>query len=282
MKIHSKILVADSGSTKTEWAYADGDVVRIAKTEGINPVFMNSDEICERVMKACAQLGNDFDKVFFYGAGCIGSERCLHISEAIARVMPHADVEVQTDLMGAARALCGQSEGIACILGTGANSCLYDGHQIQLNTPPLGFILGDEGSGANIGKAIVADCLKGLMPSSITEAMYAYCGLSYSEIIDRVYRQPAPNRFLASFALFAKQNIGNARVEQTVKECFQRFIDRNLRAYGLREATEINFVGSVAYGFADLLGQTLIENGLTLGKVLQHPIEELVKFHNEK
>lgn len=276
-----KILIADSGSTTTDWIVASRDNVEIRfKTAGINPIYQDATSIAEMLLKSFPKYDfNDVERVFFYGAGCIGDDTNKVIINALQTILTNAEIDVNSDLLGAARALCGREAGIACILGTGSNSCYYDGNEILSNIRPLGFILGDEGSGANIGKRIVADALKGLLPKQLSENLLVWCGLKYAEIIDKVYRQPYPNRFLASFARFANENIDNPEIQRIVSESFDDFVTRNLLQYNNIEQLPIHFVGSVAANFSDILKAVLAKRNLKLGKIVQSPIEELARFH---
>ncbi|MBP5364665.1 MAG: ATPase [Bacteroidales bacterium] len=278
------ILIADSGSTKTDWVLlADGAVAQRFPTSGINPIYQDEDSIVEVLATEYDHWSELVpDKIFYYGAGCIGGDSNATIEGALARLTACKSIVVESDMLGAARAMCGHSRGIVSILGTGANSCLYDGGSIVSSVRPLGFILGDEGSGANIGKRLVADALKGILPAELTERVYQWCGLSYAEIIDHIYRQPYPNRFLARFARFASENIASPAIDKIVVESFTDFARRNLMLYPDCQKTTIHFVGSIAFHFSEQLAHALSTLGLQVGQIVQSPIDGLIVYHSNK
>lgn len=276
------ILIADGGSTKADWALVvDGTVQRRFATRGINPMFQDADSMLSALTDDFGDwLALQARAVYFYGAGCIGGAANQRVADALSALTGAGQVSVASDLLGAARAMCQRAEGVVCILGTGANSCYFDGQDIAANVPPLGFILGDEGSGANIGKRLVADALKGLLPDGLKERMLQWCGLDYAGIIQRVYREAYPNRFLASFARFARENIAVPEVEAIVMAAFADFAERNLMQYAGIERLPVHFVGSVAYHFEPQLSKALALRGITLGKVMQSPIDGMVMYHS--
>lgn len=272
------IIIADSGSTKTDWALADGKGFRCVKTQGINPVLMDSEAIAEVVRgELLPQLGTSGVKgVHFYGAG-VRDDMKQKMAEAFASVIECADMKFDSDLLGAAHALCGHQEGIACILGTGANSCLYDGRQIVANTPALGFILGDEGGGAALGKRFLNAIFKGELPAEVRDAYLESTRLTLADIIRKVYREPMPNRFLASTSLFIGQHIGREDIRQLVIENFRLFFRRNIVPYG-RHDLPVNFVGSVAFYYEKLLREAAREEQFEVGTVMKSPLEGLVSY----
>ena len=275
-------LLADSGSTKTTWCLvSDGSPSLTFRTGGINPFYQTEAgierELIGNVLPALPSGGAD--TVCFYGAGCIG-EKAAALRRLLARLFPSAQtVDVETDMLGAARALCGHSAGIACILGTGSNSCFYDGTRICANVPPLGFILGDEGSGAVLGKLLVGNVLKRLWPSRLADAFFAYTGLTQEALLDRVYRQPFPNRFLAGLAPFLSARLDEEPVRRLVAGSFRDFLTRNVAQYDYR-THPVHFTGSVAWHFRALLEEAAHDLGIGLGHVVQSPIEGLVRFHS--
>lgn len=277
--INFNILVADSGATKTEWAWASPEGFRVVSTEGVNPIFLERNEIEAIAKRADEQLEMHFDEIFFYCAGCIDEAHCQKVSNAISKVFSCDNVHVQSDLLGAARALCGHGKGVAAILGTGSNSCCFNGTCTVRNVKPLGYILGDEGSGAHIGRQLVADCLKGILPESVCQKMMKWCGMSYSEIIESVYQKPLANRFLARFAIFAHDNIDIPEVEQIVRKCFAEFADRCLPFYECLPEHPVNFAGSVAAGFEPILRDVITGKGYKVGVVVRRPVERLVEYH---
>lgn len=275
------IMVADSGSTKTDWMLSSREHgILEVRTTGINPVRDSQDAISHVIAEQLVpQLpcGIAVQGIYFYGAGCL-SPYSQAVDNVLQREFPTARVQVESDLLGAAHALCGHSPGVACILGTGANSCLYDGQHITAHVPPLGFILGDEGSGAVLGRTLVGNLLKGIFPTSMCQEFLEEYVLSEAEIINRVYRQPQPNRFLASLVPFIARHREHAQVHDMLIESFQQFLVRNVRAYGHPEMP-VNFVGGVAHVFRDELSQAVLSEGMTLGQILQSPIEKMAEFH---
>lgn len=274
------VLVAESGSTKTDWCLTDGGPLRLCwKTGGMNPFYQTTDEmeaLLRRELLPCLD-GKRPTQVSFYGAGCATKERNQRVVRAVQAVWGPIPVRVESDLVAAARSLCGNRPGIACILGTGSNSCYYDGRQVQKNVPPLGFILGDEGSGASLGKRLVADCLKGQLPPGVVEAFWAYVGLSYAELLDRVYCRPFPNRFLAGLAPFLSAHLDHAEVVQRVEEEFRLFLRRNVRQYDWAHHA-VHFTGSVAYHFETVLRRVAQAEGFRVGVVSASPLEGLIDW----
>lgn len=276
------ILIADSGSTKTDWCVADDrGMLWRHSTQGINPIVQGAD-VAERVLMSelVPEMAHasDITDIYFYGAGCrddmIGVvERLLH------KVFPVAvTICVHSDLLAAARALCGKDEGIACILGTGANSCLYDGERITANTPALGYILGDEGSGAVLGKLFVNALFKGRLSENVRKAFEAETHLTMSDIINKVYRMPMPNRFLASLSLFISRHLDEPDLHRLVVDNFRSFLVRNVRPYN-RPDLPVNAIGSMAYHYRECLEEAARAEGMRIGTVMKSPVEGLVAFH---
>lgn len=275
------ILLADSGSTKTDWCLVDhGQSVLQIYTRGTNPFFQTEEEISSEIEKGLMpKLGSDqVDAVYFYGAGCAFPEKNLIVSTAISHHID-APIEVGSDLLAAARALCGKEPGIACIMGTGSNSCFYDGREIVDNVSPLGFILGDEGSGAVLGKLLVGDCLKNQLSSALQARFFKQYNLSRAEILDRVYKQPFPNRFLASLSPFLAQNIREPEIHALVLNSFRAFFTRNVMQYDYKKY-KVHLIGSVAYFYQDILREAAGELGIKLGRIIQSPMKGLVDYHS--
>ena len=276
MEKHS-VLIADSGSTKTDWAYMDQRV----QTQGINPFHQDEDTI-RRILKEelLPQLTSDIlhlTSILFYGSG-VRPELEEKMQRLLQETFPQAEhIEAHGDLLGAARALCGQQEGIACILGTGANSCLYDGEWIVKNTPPMGYILGDEGSGAVLGVRFLNALYKNRLSNDVRAAFEAYEEMSMAQVIERVYRQPMANRWLASLSTFIHQQIGNPQIEQLVIDNFRDFIQRNITPYQ-RKDLPINAVGSIAFYYKEQFEKAVKAEGYTLGKVVRSPLDALVEM----
>lgn len=274
-----KHLLADAGSTKTDWLLQDeqGETQRF-HTDGMNPSLLTDDEIYHILTSQLLPLLGEsiVDKVEYYGAGCRG-EASVRMQNILCKVVGAQNITVDSDMLGAARMLCGQKAGIVCILGTGANSCLYDGQQIVLQTPALGFILGDEGSGAVFGRRLISDVFKGQLPDDLCQKFRLEYPLTMDELIRRVYRTPAPNQFLASFTPFLSKYMYRIEIQKIIKDEFRRFIGRNVLAYLPNAEAQIPlyFVGSIASVFQELLSEVVSEYNLTLGKVVRHPIDAL-------
>ena len=269
-------LIADSGSTKTSWMLVEPDGQRTEfETTGINPV-RDSQSRMEQVLASCPTPTQSQLRIYFYGAGCLPP-----YSDALRRLLaqrfPGADVHVDTDLLGAAHALCAGTEGIACILGTGSNSCLYDGHAIVQNVSPLGYILGDEGSGAVLGRNLLGDLLKGQMPPALLDAFLTETGLTRADIIERVYRQPQPNRFLASLVPFLGRHRTEAAIHRFLVDNFRRFFHRNVALYQ-RPDLPVHFTGGVAYSYSDELHEAARLEGFQVGRILQRPIGAMADY----
>lgn len=273
-------LIADSGSTKTQWCIVrSGQEPEEYYTTGINPIYLSEADIRNLLEREFPVGCTGIEKIWFYGAGCAFPEKNACVQSALSSYFHCREVEIASDLMGAARALCGRRPGIVGILGTGSNSCYYDGKEIVSNVAPLGFILGDEGSGADLGKRLVADLLKGILPSELKELFFAETQTSYAGIIENVYRRPLPNRYLADFTSFIRRHIGFPEIEQIVLEAFDSFIGRNLIQYRQISETEISFTGSIAYIFKKQLERQLQKYGLKPGVFKQAPMNGLKEYH---
>lgn len=271
------VLIADSGSTKCTWIASDGARTTNVRTRGINAVQHSAEQIRE----ALAELPpcDGVTSVRFYGAGC--GETFPEASEKLRRELEAhfgtTDITVESDLLGAARALWGRGEGIACILGTGSNSCYYDGVRIVRNTPPLGWVLGDEGSGTYIGRQLVGNLLKGLCDESLRRLFFEEERLDYDEIIRRVYREGMANRFLASFTRFVARHIDRPELDELVCEAFCAFVRRNLAHYPAD--AEVSALGGVACHFERQLRHVLATEGLRAGRIVETPDEGLLNYH---
>ena len=271
------VLIADSGSTKTDWAFMGQRI----STQGINPFHQDEDTI-RRILKEelLPQLTSDIihlKSVLFYGSG-VRPELEEKMQRLLREAFPQAEyIEAHGDLLGAAYALCGHQEGIACILGTGANSCLYDGQRIVKNTPPMGYILGDEGSGAVLGVRFLNALYKNRLSDDIKASFESSVQMNMAQVIERVYRQPMPNRWLASLSTFIHQHIDHPQIEQLVIDNFRDFILRNIVPYQ-RKDLPINAVGSIAFYYKEQLAKAVNEEGYTLGKIVRSPLDALVEM----
>lgn len=290
------ILIADSGSTKTDWAIVTGASQPVVlNTQGINPVHQSREEIVRilreefvslmasnpevQKLRSSAILTPQFPlAVYFYGSG-IRPEMETLMTVLLRETFPQAQiVEAHSDLLGAARALCGRNEGIASILGTGANSCLYDGRAIVEHTPALGYILGDEGSGAVLGKRFIHDLYGGILSDNIRETFEKETKLTLAEIIKRVYRQPLANRFLASLSEFITNHLDDSEVRGVVVQNFIDFLRYHISPY-CRQDLPVSFVGSVAWYYKDELHESAERLGYKLGTVLKTPLAGLIRYH---
>ncbi len=272
-------LIADSGSTKTEWCVScDGEVIWRMTTQGINPFHQSAEEITDIVQDMAGQLPDKgtVRHIEFYGAGCALPEKKGIVARVLQNVLSECThVYVSSDLEGAARSVCQGKPGIACILGTGSNSCQFDGERIVANTPCLGYILGDEGSGAVLGRTLVGDCLKGQLPPHLCQAFFAECGLDQATLLERVYCQPLANRFLAGLTPFLSRHRAEPSVHTLLVNEFTRFFRRNVLAYDT--SLPVHFVGSVAYHFSEEVAEAARSLGLTMGRIVKAPMDGLVK-----
>ena len=271
-----RILVCDSGSTKADWLYANGDSEEAVRTDGINPV-RDSGESINRIVASLPDWKPEC--IYFYGAGCI-EPYSASVRKALQERFPKALVSVESDLLGAARALFGHEEGIACILGTGSNSCLYKNGQITANVPPMGYILGDEGSGAVLGRQLVSDIVKGQLSQELKDAFMEEFQLTPALIVENVYRKPAANRFLASLCPFLSKHRNYDEIQRLLASEFERFLRRNVLLYN-RPDLEIRYVGSISVHFEHELRNVHAKMGLKMGNVLASPVKKMMFFHHK-
>lgn len=278
-------LIADAGSSKTDWALIDagGNVTSRFSTGGLNAMLADEAALMELMKEVSRNLPEGFGDadIHYYGAGCATPEICSATASAFDRHFSDCRTEVSSDLIGAARSLLGREGGIACILGTGSNSCAYDGEKITEHIPSLGFILGDEGSGAALGKKLVADAFKGRLPAPIKEIFLDRYKLTEGDILERIYRRPAPNKFLASLVPFIKEHIWNPYVYALVRKEFELFFERNVSPYSESRSVPVSFTGSVAFHFSDILRETAEDNGCRIGSITSRPLDGLIRYHSE-
>lgn len=282
-------LIADAGGTKIEWALLDaaGNVAVRLTTRGYNAVQAEVQTLA-RILREDAptlvERAQGVDEVYYYGAGCVG-ERVAGIKDVLTAVFNCGSSDccrVESDMLGAARALCGRAEGVACILGTGSNSCRYDGEKIVDNVSPLGFILGDEGSGAVLGRRLIGMVMKGGFSDEISERFRRrFPEMTRDAIISRVYRGERPAAFLASFVPFLAENIDVEEVEEFVVDEFCRFFRFNVKAYENAERLPINFIGSIAWHFSDQLRKAAARSGCSVGRIEKAPMELLIAYHRD-
>ena len=296
------ILIADSGSTKTDWTLVHSthpllgsQVIATFHTQGITPIHQTAADI-RRILEQellssisifpRAQLinsgileGSLLQKldIFFYGSGCTPAHVPM-MKQLLAEVLTPHSIEVHSDLMAAARALCNHEPGIACILGTGANSCLYDGEQIVQNTPALGYILGDEGSGSVLGRMFLNAIFKRPELADVRDQFLQQHKFTQADVIHKVYREPMANRFLATMSLFIHEHLDNPLLRQLVVDNFRTFFQRNIVPYG-RPDLPVHFVGSMAHHYPDELQEAAKIEGFTVGNTVQSPLEGLITYH---
>ncbi|MHC1732306.1 MAG: ATPase [Bacteroidales bacterium] len=275
------ILIADSGSTKTEWREIEGGKAgRSYISSGINPFFISSDEIVRLLGRELPEMkGAGISRVFFYGTGVSNPAKGDIVRGALASFFGTGDLFIGSDLLGAARSLCQDEPGIACIIGTGSNSCYYDGRNIVSNVSPLGYILGDEGGGAVIGRKLVAGVLKKQLPGIVIENFFKTYPYTPAEILDNVYNMPLPNRFLGQFTRFISDNIHVPELQAMITSSFDEFITRNVLSYPEARKYPIHFTGSIAFHFKPFLEDLLRKHRLQPGIFTLTPMENLVRYH---
>lgn len=282
IKLFDMKLICDAGASKAEWCLLDGKKKKVIVTQGISPYFMNTAQITELLKNELQKKMKKAEpaEVFYYGTGCSNSENVKIVKKALKHIFPKAMINVDHDLMGAARALCGRKKGIACILGTGSNSCFFDGKKIVKNSPGLGYVLGDEGSGAYLGRKVLQYYLYNTFDEELRARFDAKYVTTPNEILDNVYKKPFANRYMSSFAIFLAENRGHYMIENIIEDGLNDFFFNHVYKYKESWTMPINFVGSVAYGFRDVLKHLCETYELTLGKVLKKPMDGLLEFHS--
>jgi glucosamine kinase len=277
------ILIADSGSTKTDWCLLQDNRKKNIITQGLSPYFLNEEQISsilenELVTKLKKNVP---DEIFFYGTGCSSPENANIVKRALRRHFK-GSIKVDHDLMGAAKALCGNEKGVACILGTGSNSCYYNGKKIIKNSPGLGYILGDEGSGAYLGKKVIQYFLYNTFDEDLMERFKAKFNTNAVEILESVYKKPLPNRYLAGYAIFLAENRGHFMIENIIEDGLNDFFFNHIYKYRESWTMPLHFIGSIAFGFRDVLKDLCNSYELQLGRVLKNPMEGLIKYHQQQ
>jgi N-acetylglucosamine kinase-like BadF-type ATPase len=275
-------LIADSGATKAEWCLLNDGEKKTIITQGISPYFLTTEQIIDLLLKELKpKLKNvEVDEINYYGTGCANPENAKSVKKALLKVFPGAKAEVTHDLMAAARALCGKKKGIACILGTGSNSCYYDGKKIVKNSPGLGYILGDEGSGAYLGKKVIQYYLYGTFDDELRGRFDAAYTTNTKEILEQVYKKPLPNRYLAGFCQFLAENRGHYMIENIIEDGLNDFFFNHLCKYRETWTLPVSFAGGVAFGFQDVLKQLCNSYEFELGIIMKNPMEGLVRYHS--
>jgi glucosamine kinase len=276
-------LIADSGSTTTSWhLFADSSNVQTdCKTSGINPFFQQSSQIVKTLEEEFQLPLHEITSVWFYGAGAANEAKKQELYTALHAYFNVDTIIIESDLLAAAHSLCGTQPGIAAIMGTGSNSCYYDGARIAQHVSPLGYILGDEGSGAVLGKKLLSDVLKNQLPEHIINQFYESYQLTPADIIESVYRKPYPNRYMAGFTKFLSANIHQEAIFNIVFSSFTEFFTRNIKQYKMAESFPVHFTGSIAWYFKDILQQAAATSGFKIGLVTRNPMEGLIEYHRQ-
>jgi len=276
------ILVADSGSSKTDWLLSLPQQESVSfKTAGLNPYFLTEKEIAKIIQDQAPDMvayANDISEIYFFGAGCSSPDRHEIVSNAISQLFNKAFISVDSDLLGCAYATCGHEKGICCVMGTGSNISYFDGENIHDGQHGLGFVLGDEGSGTWFGKALITDFLYGNMPADINEAFDKAYGLNKEIVIKNVYQKPNANTYLASFSRFVSEIKTTPYGQELLERGLLEFIDSNIKSYPEYHRYKCHFVGSIAYFFAEELTTLCHQQGVKTGKVIKQPINDLMSF----
>ncbi len=276
----AKILIADSGFTKTDWRLIQSDgSIEQARTPGINPYYQTQEEMLTVIKDLYDQIPDKVDEIYYYGTGCSSGTNRKKIADLLAKYYPSAVIDVNHDLLAAARSLCGEEAGIACILGTGTNSCLYDGVKITQNVPSLGWAIADEGGGTYLGKTLVTDYYRKDMPADLRKVFKDNFGLTKDNFLTHIYQEPMPGRFLASFAKFIGQHINEPYMHQLVARGFEIFITKNIMKYEDYDQVPVHFTGSIAFYFSNVLRQVAQEKGIYVKHISEFPIAGLTLFH---
>lgn len=275
------ILIADSGSSKTDWILIkDNQLIENIETPGINPFFQQTEDIVKMLSVVFSpEIRDQKIEIYFYGTGCIKNESDSVIINALNTIFPYATIEVEDDMLGAARSLLGHQEGIACIIGTGSNSCRYDGEKIIDKVPTLGYILGDEGSGAYLGKIFLNNYFKRSIPADMKAIVDSELNLEVPKVLSAVYKGEYPSRYLASFSRFIIKNGNHPYMTALLKGGFEAFLSNNVEKYSDYKSIPVNFVGSIAFYYADLLRDVANEKNIRIDRILHKPIEGLIEYH---
>jgi len=278
------ILVAESGSSKTQWCAVFPDKVeKLSNTPGINPLLLNQDEIESIIRPVSAEIDLlELDAIYYFGAGCSSDTMKEKIGRALFAIFDAKEIIVDTDLLAACLSLAGNKPAIIGILGTGSNSCLWNGLEIEFKVPSLGYILGDEGGGASLGKQLISDFLKNQMPLGLRIKFIEKYDVSADIVIDRVYQTQMPNRYLAGFAPFIENNIKDAYCQNLLKDQFDSFLKRNIVQYKNASNLDLHFCGSIAYVHREFLINACEKYNLRIGKIVKEPLDELTLYLKRK
>ncbi len=273
------ILIADSGSTKTDWRLIDEEKkIQQFQTQGISPYFQTTEEIAKTI-KLELKLNASPKEIYFYGTGCKAEDKKQIVKNALQNCFKSSNIFIESDMLAAARALCGNNQGIATIMGTGSNTCFYDGKIIIKTTTSTGFILGDEGSGAHIGKTFIQAFLNDELPENILKTFNSRFNISKDEIIHKVYKEPMPNRYIASYSKFVYQNIKEQFMIDLLVNCFNQFFDKHVCKYDNYKEISLSCTGSVAFYYSNIIRAIAAERGIKIGTIVESPIAALCLYH---
>lgn len=274
------IIVADSGSSKTDWMVYSPNEIQSFSTQGINPYFLNAHDILKILSKnkGLGIIADTVKEVYFFGAGCSSPDKHEIVSNGLSSFFTKAFVSVDHDLIGSAYATCGNEEGLACILGTGSNISYFDGHNLHTSNHGLGYVLGDEGAGTFFGRKVLVSYLYGTMPEDLRESFSKAHEITKDIIINNIYQKPFPNSYLAAFSRFMINHKSHSFIQQMLKDGFQEFVDTNIKDYKMYKAIPCNFVGSIAFYYQDELREVCAKNQIKVGKIIQKPIEGIFEY----
>lgn len=275
-------LIADSGSTKAEWVLLQNGRKKTVHTPGISPYFLSAEQVADLLQNELVGKlkGAEVSQIYYYGTGCSSMDNVRSIRRALKKVFPASKIDVQTDLMAAARAVCGREKGIVSILGTGSNSCYYNGKKIVKNSPGLGYVLGDEGSGAYLGKKVIQYYLYNTFDEDLRARFDAKFTTTPMDILDHVYKHPLPNRYLAAFSMFLAENRGHYMIENIIEDGLNEFFYQHLCKYTEVWKLPVSFIGSIAYGFKDVIAELCHSYEFELGTIIKNPMQGLLTFHS--
>ncbi|MES2762158.1 MAG: hypothetical protein V4677_08125 [Bacteroidota bacterium] len=278
------ILIADSGSTKTDWVLLDkNNIILQFQTIGFNPYFQSSEDIYTEIKNKLIPVLHDqlhsIKQISYYGAGCSTPEKVQVVKQGLYLAFGNILSEVNHDLLAAARALCGKAKGIACILGTGSNSCLYDGKEVIENIPSVGYLFGDHGSGATIGRTFIQHYFDGKLPLHLKSG-FENAGFHREIILENVYKKAMPSRYLASIMSFLVNYNNDSYVKDLIRNCFLDFFDAQVSKYTGAKNLPVNSVGSIGYYYKELLADAAKEKGFMIGNIIKSPIDGLIKYHS--
>ncbi|MEO8172864.1 MAG: N-acetylglucosamine kinase [Sediminibacterium sp.] len=275
------ILIADSGATKCQWALVQNGKSKVITTQGISPYFLTGGQISDLLSKELIPKLKKapITHVYFYGTGLANADNAAIVKKVLKELFPKTKIEVQTDILAAARSLCGKKKGIACNLGTGTICCYYDGKKVVKTSPGLGYVLGDEGSGTYLGKKVIQYYLYNTYDEELRARFEKRFQTTQKEILDRVYKQPLANRYLASFAIFLAENRGHYMIENIIEDGLNDFFFTHLYKFRESWTMPIHFTGSIAFGFRDVLKELCSTFELELGKVIKSPMQGLIAYH---